>query len=817
MTDLVDPAELAQRYVEETGRHLFLTGRAGTGKTTLLRKIYDSTGKRVVITAPTGVAAINAGGVTLHSLLQLPFGVLTPAAIAEKVPRIRFHAQKTALLRSLDLLIIDEVSMVRADVLDGVDAVLRRVRQTDQPFGGVQLLLIGDLYQLPPVVVRNEEQVLADHYPSPYFFDSRALKQANPRVITLTRVYRQSDGEFLDLLAAVRDNRLTDDDLHRLNQRFRPEPATPAASDDRITLSSHNRDADRINATRLAALPGEEFTFEATTTGKFPESMYPNEPTLSFRVGARVMFNRNDPDKEYYNGKIGRITAIDGDDIRVACAEDEWPITVTPATWENKQFSSGDDDEVHERTVGTYVQHPLRLAWAITIHKSQGLTFDRVIIDAGRAFAHGQVYVALSRCRTLEGIELRTRITPAAVRTDGTVNNFSHAAAANPPGPLQLREDARAYAYRCLDQLLDPRQPDRRAEQLRRYVATHERALPPVLRSATERLRMDLGKRYAEPARGFGAVVRRAAETLNLPSDHPELAPRLPKAAAYFTTLLTDDLLPRVRALAVDTDNAAVGARTAELIDELHRELFLRREWFSALTADFAPPAFLRARSRAQRHWEELLRRRAATPAEAGPRREVTPQNVSNPVLYERLRRWRTREAASRDLPQHQVLQLTVLHKIADRAPTTKAALRAIPGVGKITVERYGKDLLALVRNAPRVVPAAGAGRRSTGPHKPETQTLELFRTGKSPVDIAAARGVRSEAVMAQLIQLAEAGKLNPWKLVDDRAGLTTVVDHLRHHPGEKPSQTHRHFGERYSFTLIRVARAVLRTGAKAE
>jgi ATP-dependent exoDNAse (exonuclease V) alpha subunit len=396
--------ELAFEYVNATNRHIFLTGKAGTGKTTFLHRIRDQVPKRMAVVAPTGVAAINARGVTIHSLFQLPFGVLTPDRIRAELPKRRFSGKKINLLKSLDLLVIDEISMVRADVLDALDAVLRRYRRNRRPFGGLQLLMIGDLHQLPPVVKDQDWEQLRPHYDTAYFFGSLALRQAKPTVVQLKHIYRQSDGHFIDLLNKVRNNRIDATVLEQLNSRYRPD-FRPYGEEGYITLTSHNRTARAINTEKLAELPGQATVFQAEVNGDFPESMYPNEPELHFKVGAQVMFNKNDsyPDRLYYNGKIGRITAIAGEEITVQCPG-EAPITVGPVAWENRKYSINSvTKEVSDSIVGTYTQHPLRLAWAITIHKSQGLTFERVVIDAEAAFAHGQVYVALSRCKSFEG------------------------------------------------------------------------------------------------------------------------------------------------------------------------------------------------------------------------------------------------------------------------------------------------------------------------------------------------------------------------------------------------------------------------------
>jgi len=397
--------QLADNFVRHTGCNIFLTGKAGTGKTTFLRNLHRNTAKRMIITAPTGVAAINAGGVTLHSFFQLPFGPFVPGSEAYesgKQRQFRFSREKKQIIKSLDLLVIDEISMVRADLLDAVDAVLRRHRRNNLPFGGVQLLMIGDLHQLSPVVKRDEWQLLKQYYRSVYFFSSNALDNTELVTIRLKHIYRQSDPYFINLLNRVRDNRLDASTAADLNRRYIPgfEPDEDLGY---ITLTTHNRNADSINQTRLSALTGRKYSFRAEISGDFPEYIYPTPADLLLKEGAQVMFVRNDSSAEklYYNGKIGKISAISNENISVVCPGSPKEIVVEPVTWENIKYTvNKETGEIQEEITGEFRQYPLKLAWAITIHKSQGLTFDRAIIDARAAFAHGQVYVALSRCKS---------------------------------------------------------------------------------------------------------------------------------------------------------------------------------------------------------------------------------------------------------------------------------------------------------------------------------------------------------------------------------------------------------------------------------
>lgn len=409
-------------FVEHTGISIFLTGKAGTGKTTFLRALKEHSNKRNVIVAPTGVAAMNAGGMTIHSFFQLPLSPFVPNANIKN--RFDYSKEKRKIMRTLDLLIIDEISMVRADVLDAIDSVLRRFREPNKPFGGVQLLMIGDLQQLTPVVTPTEEELLQRYYDTPYFFGSKALRSINYVTIELTHVYRQQDETFITLLNNIREGNVSESDLQRLNQRYDPT-FQPQQGSDYIRLTTHNRMAESYNEDQLRNLPTRAYTFSAETEGNFPEYNYPTDFNLTLKVGAQVMFIRNDNIGRYYNGRIGHVTYVDNEKISVLCPGDEEPFDVEAETWENTKYTLNEKTKQIEAEVqGTFKQYPLRLAWAITIHKSQGLTFEHAIIDAQASFASGQVYVALSRCKSLEGLVLASPIGNTAIINDSRVSDY---------------------------------------------------------------------------------------------------------------------------------------------------------------------------------------------------------------------------------------------------------------------------------------------------------------------------------------------------------------------------------------------------------
>ena len=438
----LEPAALAANFINQTSRHVFLTGKAGTGKTTFLKNLMALTHKRSVIVAPTGIAAINAGGVTIHSLFQLPFGMFLPqnAPARFDTANVHYHTPKTILrhlgmnarkrriLLDMELLVIDEVSMLRADLLDAIDLVLRHVRKENQtPFGGAQVLFIGDLHQLPPVVKNDEWGLLSTVYKSAYFFDALALQQQAPVYIELDKIYRQADERFIRLLNNLRQQQPDAADMALLEQYYQPDfVAAPDAH--YITLTTHNQKAEQLNQQRLAELKTPLYSYTADIEKEFPESAWPAERRLQLKVGAQVMFIKNDPNGEqrFFNGKLARVTALGDSFIRVKTEEGRWEIDVERYAWKNVRYVPNRiSNEIEEEVIGTFTQYPLKLAWAITVHKSQGLTFDKAVIDIGSAFAPGQAYVALSRLRSLDGLILTSPLSNRTLLPDPHVGYFA--------------------------------------------------------------------------------------------------------------------------------------------------------------------------------------------------------------------------------------------------------------------------------------------------------------------------------------------------------------------------------------------------------
>ncbi|MBQ4525373.1 MAG: AAA family ATPase, partial [Bacteroidaceae bacterium] len=557
--------ELARQFIEQTDTNVFLTGKAGTGKTTFLKQLRKDSPKRMVVVAPTGVAAINAGGVTIHSFFQLPLSPYVPGMQFSESGRKQysFSKEKKNILRSLDLLVIDEISMVRADLLDAIDSVLRRYKDHTRPFGGVQLLMIGDLQQLSPVVKESEVHLLKPHYETFYFFGSHALKQSRYVTIELKTIYRQTDEQFVRILNAIRERRTDNQLLSRLNERYIPGFKAEDA-DGYIRLTTHNHTAQQYNDQRLAALPTPAFTFKAEVKGNFNEALYPADALLTLKKGAQVMFIRNDESGQgrYYNGKIGHVQTVTASNIVVRC-DDGAAFNVEPSEWANSRYTLDEaTKEIREEVEGTFRQYPLRLAWAITIHKSQGLTFEKAVIDAAASFAHGQVYVALSRCKTLEGLVLASPVTASAIISDDAVADFMHSGATLTHEATQrLGQLQYDYFYKLLDELFSFQYLRRDFDQTHRLLDEYFYRLYPALLGQYKEKEKLFREQLADVADKFRqqytALMQQSADY----TTNAHLQERIGKAAAYFHQKLDNLMLELLQTTKVETDNQTIRKR----------------------------------------------------------------------------------------------------------------------------------------------------------------------------------------------------------------------------------------------------------------
>lgn len=694
--------DLAFNFLQNTGTHLFLTGKAGTGKTTFLKKLKEVSPKRMIVVAPTGVAAINAGGVTIHSFFQLPFGPYIPSANREGSQNNgsinRFSRDKINIIRSMDLLVIDEVSMVRADLLDAISDVLCRYKDRTKPFGGVQLLLIGDLQQLAPVAKDDEWNLLKEHYHSTFFFDSKALSASNYYCIELTQVFRQSDSRFINLLNNIRENRFDDATLQSLNQRYIPD-FSPDDKQGYITLTTHNYQAQQLNNRKLAELPGKSYTFTAEVNNDFPEYSYPTDQRLELKCGAQVMFVKNDSsgDHRYYNGKIGKIVFINPNKITVV-GEDGDEIQVEKETWTNVKYTiNPDTKDITETVAGTFSQYPLKTAWAITIHKSQGLTFERAIIDASAAFSHGQVYVALSRCKTLEGLVLSSQITRNAMIKDERIQEFSTSVVSKQPGKEQLEKAQQQYYLELATELFNFESLQQRLQYAAYTVYTHLQKLYPELntqyantRDAFRSVVTEVGGRFQQQ------LTRMITGNPNYGQDEA-IQERVRKGVAYFTERIDGLCTSLEENSAVEIDNKESRKAVNNAIGKFTEELHLKQETLKACTNGFSVTRYLSAKAKAAIEQPPAAKKRSERSSQ--PPKIAVSNDILHPELYNSIKQWRYELATEKDLPPYTILQQKALLGVVNTLPTNSRELLAIPGIGKKIIENYGSILLKLVKD----------------------------------------------------------------------------------------------------------------------
>ena len=750
--------ELALNFIEKTDRNLFITGKAGTGKTTFLHQIKKESLKRMVIVAPTGVAAINAKGVTIHSFFLMPFGPILPNQIANTSNQQRkFSKTKIDIIKSLDLVIIDEISMVRADLLDGIDQVLRRYKNRNKVFGGAQVLMIGDLQQLAPVVKPNEWSLLQQHYNTVYFFSSKAYQEANVVSIELKHIYRQKNEDFITILNEIRNDDLSEKSAKILNERYNPT-FSPSKEEGYITLTTHNRRANLINDSELNKLKTKSCFFKAEVSGKFNENAFPNDENLALKIGSQVMFIKNDSslEKRYYNGKIGVITDISKETVTVQCANEIDEIVAEKELWDNINYSINEETkELKEDIVGSFKQIPLRLAWAITIHKSQGLTFDRAVIDAEASFAHGQTYVALSRCTSLEGLVLKTPISSNAIINDKTVSTFNETVEENHPDETILNESEKNFQLNLISELFDYQPLLYPISRLIDIYYKNRTSIKGDVIDHLQTIKDDGVVALMKVSNGFKNQLNAISEDSILPENSSQIQERFIKALNYFVTQTKGNILNPLNAISFSTDNKAVKKDFTKQFDSLQEKLLEKLFSLQKMTNGFKVQEYLKVRAKAVLQKSE-------------PTKKKKVVSKRDPILAIKLRE--LRDGISKDLgiPHFQIFTQETLYAMCDELPRTENALLKIAGMGKIRVSKYGEEILEAIEGYCKENGINKFNEQKKEDKKPTKQiTFELFTSGLSIKEIAKERSLTVGTIENHLANYITSGDIDVLELIE--------------------------------------------------
>ena len=749
--------ELALQFIEKTDRNLFITGKAGTGKTTFLHKIKQESLKRMVIVAPTGVAAINAKGVTIHSFFQMPFGPILPNQIANTSNAQRkFSKTKIDIIKSLDLIIIDEISMVRADLLDGIDQVMRRYKNRNKVFGGVQILMIGDLQQLAPVVRPNEWSLLQAHYNTVYFFSSKAYQEANVVSIELKHIYRQKNEDFIKILNEIRTDTLSDMSAKILNKNYNPS-FSPTKEEGYITLTTHNNRANLINESELNKLKIKSSFFKAEISGKFSENAYPNAERLELKVGAQVMFIKNDSstDKRYYNGKIGIITAISKESVTVKCANEIDEIVTEKETWSNINYSINEETKaIKEEMIGAFSQIPLRLAWAITIHKSQGLTFEKAIIDAEASFAHGQTYVALSRCTSLEGLVLKTPITSSAIINDSTVSVFNESVEENHPDESILNESEKHFQLNLISEILDYQPLLYPITRLIDVFYNNRTSIKGDVIDHLQTIKDDGIVALMKISNGFKNQLNTLSEDNVLPENSSQIQERFIKAITYFLNTTKNSIQKPLDTITFSTDNKAVKKDFSKQFDSLQEKLEEKLFALQKMTKGFKVQEYLQVRANA------VLQKTA-------PIKKKKVASKRDPILALKLRELRDGIAKSLEIAHFQIFTQETLYALCDDLPRTEKELLKVVGMGKTRVSKYGEEILEAIEVYCKENGINRLNEQKKEDKKPTKQiSFELFKAGLSIKEISKERSLTAGTIENHLANYISSGDIDVLELI---------------------------------------------------
>ena len=826
--------QLAVDLVNQSSRNIFLTGKAGTGKTTFLKYIRENCPKQIAIVAPTGVAAINAGGVTIHSFFQLPLSPFVPEAkgfsrsneeIINKhslISRLRISNEKKKVLQELELLIIDEISMVRCDTMDAIDTVLRHVRQKHQErFGGVQVLFIGDMFQLPPVIKDQEWKLLSEYYNSPYFFDSKVINEELPVCIEFNKIYRQSEEQFIYLLNQVRNNELDEEGVKILDGRFNTA-FRRTKHDGYIILTTHNDKARDINAMELRNLESKLYSFKAEITGEFYDNAYPADEILQLKVGAQVMFIKNDADKNkrYFNGKIGIIAKVEDDKIFVQCKDEPAEIEVKKEKWENIRYTLNKTTrQLDEEKLGSFTQYPLRLAWAITIHKSQGLTFEKAIIDAGEAFAPGQVYVALSRCTNLDGMILQSRVRSSSLSSDKRIVQFSQWSASFGYLQQELSDSRRKYQLTILMSTFDFTTAINHIREMLKYLLEHASSFNPETFSWIEEL---LGKisKLQEIAIKFHLRLHSLFQQAGMPAENTALHERIQAAVNYFVPEL-QPILQFIQQSPAITDSRLHAKEYNESLKEVFAQLSMKRFLLEGCSGRFDIEAFYRRK-------KKFVLSSFTINAYAGSSQQKAES--PHPVLHQQLRKLRDSICSKKDTPIYMVAGSRTIDEMAEYLPQSPEELIKISGFGKARLESYGPQFLKIIQQyckeynlLSRIAEKSPKRQRkeTTGLKEPKidtkAETYKLYKEGIPVNDIAKTRNLTIQTIEGHLAYYVQRGEINIEELISQEK-LMLIEPVIKDFNGGSITSVKEQLGNTISFGEIRlvIASSVFKNGIKA-
>jgi hypothetical protein len=831
--------QLAIQLVNQSNRNIFLTGKAGTGKTTFLKYIRQNCPKQMAIVAPTGVAAINAGGVTIHSFFQLPLSPFIPEAngtgfssssqeISNKhslISRLRFNSDKKKVIQQLELLIIDEISMVRCDTLDAIDTVLRHVRQRpSERFGGVQILFIGDMLQLPPVIKDQEWSLLSEYYNGRFFFNSKVLQEEPPVYIEFSKIYRQSDQQFIDLLNQVRNNELDEEGLKMLESRFQPT-FRRRKQDGYIILTTHNNKASEINTQELNNLTSRLFSYEAEIQEEFSDRAYPAEQVLYLKIGAQVMFIRNDSSdkgKRYFNGKIGTVSKLEANKIFVQCDDGENEIEVSKEKWENIRYTLNKTTrQLDSEVLGSFTQFPLRLAWAITIHKSQGLTFEKAIIDAGEAFAPGQVYVAMSRCTNLEGMVLQSRIQSSRLFSDPGIVAFSQNSVSGSQLHQELANAKKKYEESVLINIFDFSVAINNGKELLEYLLEHSSSFNPESFPWMEELISKTGK-MQETAKKF----KNQMKSLFLQTDTPEtnqlFQVRIKAAANYFVTE-TGSLIQFIQQTPAVTDSRMHSKEYNESLREIFAQLAMKKFMFEGVKDGFDINAFHQRK-------QQFVLPSLSVNAYAGAiqKRADSP----HPILHQQLRKMRDSICSRKDLPIYIVAGSNTIDEMAMYLPQNLTELRKISGFGDTRIRQYGQQFLDVIidycsknnlssliheklpKRERKSLPAGRREKISEARKKGDThaESFRLYKEGKNISEIAKERNLTSNTIEGHLAKFVRRGDISIYELVS-REKFILIESALKNFDSTSVIPVKQKLGENISYGEIKLVMASLGIG----